>query len=206
MFFLQLEISPSFYTFLLISTMENNEERPRKRERRDDPRRDEDSTRRPQGRSSNQTTKSEDHQKHSSFSSSSSSSSSSSLLDRLLSARSLERYDAAVQSHNDAVKKNPLFRGVQVAYGLGPYYFMLRRWLLETKRVRHERQIADDSSARLFEDLCDFAVEFNTLKLGIEYYSTEETAVKGSEVAERVRQATHGGDWMDVSVPQERRR
>lgn len=131
--------------------------------------------------------------------------------DRLLSRKFLERYNAALQSYNAAVKKNPSFRGVNVDVGLGPYYFLLRRWLVETKRVRNERSVDDEVSTRLIDDLCDFAVEYNELKLSVDYYSAaavEEgnSTTSGGKLTftERVRRATHSGKWMDVSVPEER--
>jgi hypothetical protein len=132
---------------------------------------------------------------------------------RLVSPQAQERYAAALQSYADAVKKNPMFRGVHMDSGLGPYYTSLAKWMLDTRRVRFAREVAHESSSRLLESLCDFAVEFNSLKLPVEYYSS--SAVAGAHatgsgggsggVVEKVKIATHSGDWMDVSVPQERK-
>ena len=134
--------------------------------------------------------------------------------DRLLSIRSLERHAAAIQSYHDAFKRNPQFQAVNVDWGLGPYHARLKQWMVETNRAKRARDVDEDKSWRLMEDLYDFALEFNSLKLGIEYYTTPvapspaeaDASSNRSDVAERVWRATHSGDWSDVSVVQERRR
>jgi predicted glutamine amidotransferase len=56
-------------------------------------------------------------------------------------------------------------------------------------------------------------MEYNGLKLSVDYYTAATGDDKVSTlpsgnltVTERVWQATHNGKWVDVSVPEERRR